>query len=97
MPAATDALQEAERLDPGRVSTLIALGLVLNTQKRYGDAKPLLARSLDLEPDNVEAVAALAESEDGLGELAAAEQHALRALARAPGTRSATWRSAWCA
>ena len=45
---ATDALKEAERLDPGRVSTLIALGLVLNTQKRYGDAKPLLARSLDL-------------------------------------------------
>jgi tetratricopeptide (TPR) repeat protein len=32
----------------------------------------------------VEAVAALAESEDGLGELEAAETHALRALARAP-------------
>jgi len=82
--ASTAPLREADWLEPNRPFTLIALGLVLNTQKEYGEAKPYLVRSLDLEPDNVEAVAALAESEDGLGELEAAETHALRALARAP-------------
>ncbi|MGE5125628.1 MAG: tetratricopeptide repeat protein [Betaproteobacteria bacterium] len=76
-------LREADRLEPDRPSTLIALGLVLNTQRLYGDAKPHLLRALDLEPDNVDGVAALAESEEGLGELEAAETHALRALARA--------------
>ncbi len=80
--ASTEALKEAERLDPGRPFTLIALGLVLNTQKLYGEAKPHLVRSLDLEPDNIEAMAALAEAEEGLGELPAAEMHAQRALAR---------------
>lgn len=80
--ASTDALKEAERLDPGRPFTLVALGLVLNTQKLYGEAKPHLVRSLDLEPDNIEAIAALAEAEEGLGELPAAEMHAQRALAR---------------
>lgn len=75
-------LREADRLEPDRPSTLIALGLVLNTQRTYGDAKPYLLRALDLEPDNVDGVAALAESEEGLGELEAAETHALRALAR---------------
>ncbi len=80
--ASTAPLREADRLEPDRPFTLIALGLVLNTQRMYGEAKPYLLRSLDLEPDNVEAVAALAESEEGLGELEAAETHALRALAR---------------
>ncbi len=80
--ASTAPLREADRLEPDRPFTLIALGLVLNSQKMYGEAKPYLVRSLDLEPDNVEGVAALAESEEGLGELEAAETHALRALAR---------------
>jgi tetratricopeptide (TPR) repeat protein len=80
--ASTAPLREADRLEPDRPFTLIALGLVLNTQKQYGEARPYLLRSLDLEPDNVEGVAALAEAEEGLGELEAAEQHALRALAR---------------
>jgi tetratricopeptide (TPR) repeat protein len=80
--ASAAPLREADRLEPNRPFTLIALGLVLNSQKLYGEAKPYLERSLDLEPDNVEAVAALAESEEGLGELEAAETHALRAVAR---------------
>jgi tetratricopeptide (TPR) repeat protein len=75
-------LREADRLEPDRPFTLIALGLVLNSLRMYGDAKPYLVRALDLEPDNVDGVAALAESEQGLGELEAAETHALRALAR---------------
>jgi tetratricopeptide (TPR) repeat protein len=75
-------LREADRLEPDRPFTLIALGLVLNTQRMYGDARTCLLRALDLEPDNVDGVAALAESEQGLGELEAAETHALRAIAR---------------
>jgi tetratricopeptide (TPR) repeat protein len=82
VPAATDVLKEAERLDPARPSTLFALGLVLNTQKMYGEARPYLVRGLALEPDSVDGMAALAESEEGLGELAQAEEHAQRALAR---------------
>jgi tetratricopeptide (TPR) repeat protein len=80
--SSTAPLREANRLEPDRPFTLIALGLVLNTQKMYGEAKPYLVRSLDLDPDNVDGVAALAEAEEGLGELAAAEKHALRAVAQ---------------
>jgi tetratricopeptide (TPR) repeat protein len=80
----TAPLREANRLEPDRPFTLIALGLVLNSQRMYGEAKPVLLRSLDLEPDNVDGVAALAEAEQGLGETEAAEEHALRAVARVP-------------
>jgi len=80
--SSTAPLREADRLEPDRPFTLIALGLVLNTQRMYGEAKAYLLRSLDLEPDNVDGVAALAEAEQGLGELPAAEAHALRAVGR---------------
>jgi tetratricopeptide (TPR) repeat protein len=83
--AAVDPLQAAERLEPDRALTLVALGLALNGRKRYAEAKPALLYALQLEPENVEATAALAEAEDGLGELADAEAHAARALAGAPG------------
>jgi tetratricopeptide (TPR) repeat protein len=80
--SSTAPLREADRLEPDRPFTLIALGLVLNSQRMYGEAKPYLVRAVDLEPDNVDGVAALAESEEGLGELEAAETHAVRAVAR---------------
>jgi tetratricopeptide (TPR) repeat protein len=80
--SSTAPLREANRLEPDRPFTLIALGLVLNTQKMYGEARPYLVRSLDLDPDNVDGLAALAESEEGLGELQAAEKHAQRAVAQ---------------
>jgi tetratricopeptide (TPR) repeat protein len=83
MLAAVEPLRQAERLEPGRVLTLVALGLALNGRKLYAEAKPHLLRGLELDPDNVEAAAALAEAEDGLGELREAEAHAERALARA--------------
>ena len=83
--AAVEPLRAAERLEPDRTLTLVALGLALNGRKLYSDAKPALLHALQLEPDNVEAVAALAEAEDGLGELANAEAHAQRALAAAGG------------
>ena len=83
MLAAIESLQQADRLEPERPLTLMALGLALNNRKQYADAKRALVHALDLEPDSVDAVAALAEAEAGLGELAPAEDHARRALARA--------------
>jgi tetratricopeptide (TPR) repeat protein len=74
------SLQEAARLEPDEVPTLVALGRALTRQKLYGDAKPPLLRALSLAPESVEAVAALAEAEEGLGELKDAEDHARRAL-----------------
>src|SRR5206468_8319419 len=53
-----------------------------NNRKLYGDARAFLTRSLDLEPESADAIAALAEAEEGLGELPAAEADARRALAR---------------
>ena len=67
--------------------TLVALGLAFNSQKLYAEARAPLLRSLEIEPDNLEGLAALAESEDGTGELAAAETHAERVLARQPRQR----------
>ena len=80
--AAVEPLKEAERLEPNEPPVLIALGTALNDRKLYPEAKPPLLRALSLAPDNVEAMAALAEAEEGLGELAEAEGHAQRALAR---------------
>jgi tetratricopeptide (TPR) repeat protein len=82
MPAAVDALRAAERLEPGRALTLLALGIALNSQKLYAEAKTFLLRSVELEPENLDAVAAVAEAEEGLGELDAADTHARRVLAR---------------
>ena len=84
MPAAVEALREADRLEPDRALTLLALGITLNNRQSYGDAKPYLARSLEIEPENLDAVAALAEAEHGVGELEAAAAHAGRTLAKAP-------------
>ena len=81
---AVESLKKADALDPDRPLTLVALGLVHNNQKNYADAKRTLARSIELDADNVEALAALAEAEAGLGELAAAETHATRVLAKSP-------------
>jgi tetratricopeptide (TPR) repeat protein len=89
MLAAVEPLRKAEKLEPGRVLTLVALGLALNGRKLYAEARPHLLRGLELEPDNLEAVAALAEAEDGLGEVQEAEAHAERALAKASGHATA--------
>ena len=74
----------AERLEPNRPLTLLALGIALNAGQLYADAKPFLTRSVALEPEDVNVVAALAEAEQGLGELDAAAAHAQRALSKAP-------------
>ncbi len=82
MPAACESLLRSEQLAPAQALTLAALGLALNSRKLYEQAKPYLLRSLEADPDGLEALAALAETEEGLGNLASASEHAQRALAR---------------
>jgi tetratricopeptide (TPR) repeat protein len=90
-PAAVASLQEASRLeaDQAQAPTLIALGRALNQQKLYTEAKPPLLRALSLAPEDVEAVAGLAEAEEGLGDLKDAEDQARRALALSAGDPTA--------
>jgi len=82
MPAAIDALRKANTLEPDRPLTLLALGLAYNNQKLFIDARPLLRRALDLNPESIETLAALSEAEAGTGDLESAERDAARALAR---------------
>jgi len=82
MPAALDVLRKANALEPDRPLTLLALGLVCNNQKLFTDARPLLRRALDLDPQSVETLAALSEAEAGDGDMEAAERNATRVLAR---------------
>jgi tetratricopeptide (TPR) repeat protein len=81
---AVAALGRAVELEPDRALAQIALGLVLNREKRYEQARERLERALRLEPGDADALAALAESEEGLGRLVEAERYALEALARRP-------------
>jgi tetratricopeptide (TPR) repeat protein len=84
MTAATDALVRAQTLDADRPLTLIALGLVYTQQKRYEEARTVLGRSLERDPDNADARAALAEAEAGLDDMVSAERDASRALSLNP-------------
>lgn len=81
MEQASAALEAADRLEPNRTTTLVALGLALNRRKLFAEAEPLLRRALASEPENADVLATLAETEDALGDAAQAEQHASRALA----------------
>ena len=83
IPAASDALQTAQRAAPDNPRVLVALGLALNIRKQHAEARSYLARGLELDPENVDALAAVAEAEDALGD-ANAEAHAARAVARQP-------------
>jgi uncharacterized protein HemY len=89
MTAATEALLRAQEVEPDRPLALVALGFTHNSRRRYQEAKQVLLRSLDFEPDNLEAIAALAEAEEGLGDTGSAESHARRVLARVPGHATA--------
>jgi tetratricopeptide (TPR) repeat protein len=82
--AAVESLDKANQLEPNNGLTLIALGLGYNSRKLYADAKSYLQRGIALEPDSRDAVAALAESEEGLGEFDAAEAHAREVLTTDP-------------
>jgi tetratricopeptide (TPR) repeat protein len=89
LPAAADALARAEALDADRPLTLVALGLVYNNSKRFAEARTRLARSVELDPDSSDALAALAEAEAGLGDLPSAERDAARVLSKVPANATA--------
>jgi tetratricopeptide (TPR) repeat protein len=89
LPGATDSLAEANRLEPDRTMTLLAIGLVSNNRKLYPEAKTVLTRCLELQPDSLEATAALAEAEAGLGNADAAVLHAQSVLASSAGNPTA--------
>ncbi len=81
---AIEALELSLELEPGRPLTLIALSTTLNAQKRFEEAREVARRAVRRDPESAEALAALAEAEEGLGEIGAAEEHAAQALARQP-------------
>lgn len=85
---AVQSLEMSLALDPNRPKTMIALGLAYNTQRRYDLAQEVLARSLLIAPEEVEGLAAMAEAEEGLGNLDMAEYYAQRVLV-AEGTHHA--------
>jgi tetratricopeptide (TPR) repeat protein len=84
MSLAVSALQVAEQLEPNRALTLLALGIAHNSLQQYADARPALIRAVELDPGNADTQAALAEAEQGLGELDAAAGHVQQVLGRAP-------------
>jgi tetratricopeptide (TPR) repeat protein len=83
--SALPPLERARTLQPRRALTLAALGIALNQQKRYGEAKELLDQALRLTRDDAEILAALGEAELGLGNRATAAEHGRRALELMPG------------
>jgi tetratricopeptide (TPR) repeat protein len=91
MPSAVDSLNEADRLEPDRALTQLALGLALNNRKMFAEAKKALSHSLELQADSPDAIAALAEAEIGLGDYDAAASHAQQAIDRAPANATANF------
>ena len=90
MPSAVEALDRGGSLGRReRALTLLALGLALNNRKHFADARTALVHSLELQPESIEAVAALAEAESGLGNFDAAAGHAERVLQRSPASATA--------
>jgi tetratricopeptide (TPR) repeat protein len=89
MTAAAEALERAQAIEPDRPHTLVALGLAWNSRRRHQEAHAVLRRSLDFAPDNLEAIAALAEAEEGVGRWEDAKAHARQVLARIPGHATA--------
>jgi tetratricopeptide (TPR) repeat protein len=81
---ALPSLQQANRLEPDRPRTLLALALAFNAAKQYADAKTAALESVEVDPENLDALAALAEAEAGSGATRDADNHARRVLASAP-------------
>ncbi|HUP22084.1 MAG TPA: tetratricopeptide repeat protein [Thermoanaerobaculia bacterium] len=84
LAGAVEALERAARLEPEHALTHVALGLLYNREKRYELAREALERALRLQPGDLDALAALAESAEGLDQLELAERHATLVLAQRP-------------
>ncbi len=81
---AVEALERALALQPNRPLSLVALGIAFNEQKRFADAKQVLTAEAVTAMGGAEVEAALAETEEGLGNLDQAELHARAALGQVP-------------
>jgi tetratricopeptide (TPR) repeat protein len=57
------------------------LGFALNGRKMYAEAEPHLRRSVELQPGDLDAMAALAEAQEGIGNVEEAAALARRVLA----------------
>lgn len=79
---ASDALERATRLRPDMALAFTALGLARNLEKRFELAQAALSEALVLSPGDLETEAALAEAEQGLGQLDAAAARAEAVLAK---------------
>jgi tetratricopeptide (TPR) repeat protein len=82
--SAVETLLHARDLEPERVSIEVALGLALNVQNRYEEAKDAFEAALRSEPANALALGGLSEAWLGLDRLGDAERLALQALALDP-------------
>jgi len=84
LSGAAEVLVQSLQLAPDRPLTLIAYGLVLNKQNEFIKAEEALEHAIELVPDNLEAIAAMAEAKVGLDELDTGMKFAQRVLASQP-------------
>ncbi len=84
MGEAAEAFLKAVEIDPDHVPAFLRLGLALNHESRFEEARRYLERYLEARGEDLDALAGLAESEARLGEAAAAERRALGVLEQDP-------------
>ena len=77
---AAEAFLRAVQLDPDHQPAFLPLGLALNHESRFAEAKVYLDRALAQSPDDAEILAALAEAEERLGNPTRANTLARQAL-----------------
>ncbi len=86
---AAEAYLRAVQLEPGHQPTLLPLGLALNHESRFAEAKPFLDQALAQAPSDSDILAALAEAEERLGQTSSAEARARQALSSDPNNATA--------
>ena len=85
MGEASEAFLKAVELDPEYLPAFLPLGLALNHESRFAEAKGHLESYLETHPGDADALAGLAEAEERLGDSEAAERRALGVLSQEPG------------
>lgn len=81
---ASEAYLKAVELDPELVPAFLPLGLALNQENRFEEAGDYLRRYLEAHPQNIDALAGLAEAEERLDDHASAEARIRQVLAEDP-------------
>lgn len=84
MGEASEAFLKAVEIDPGYEPAFLPLALALAHESRFGEAKSYFERHLASHPDDLDALAGLAEAEERLGEVEMAERRVADVLARDP-------------